>query len=134
MKSALVAVERIERAILVLRGHKVMLDSDLAELYGVETKVLLQAVKRNLDRFPKEFMLRLSTAEFAALRSQFVTSNPGRGGPPLRPLRVYRARRGHVVLGAQQPERHRRQHRDQSRLRAIAFDPRLEQRACPPPR
>ena len=73
--------ERIERAILVLRGHKVMLDSGLADLYEVPTKVLLQAVKRNLERFPADFMFRLTNQEVAALRSQFVTSNEsGRGG------------------------------------------------------
>lgn len=57
-----------------------MLDADLAELYGVQTKVLLQAVKRNETRFPPDFMFRLDDEEFAALRSQFVTSKPGRGG------------------------------------------------------
>lgn len=57
-----------------------MLDADLAELYGVQTKVLLQAVKRNEARFPPDFMFRLDDEEFAALRSQFVTSKPGRGG------------------------------------------------------
>jgi hypothetical protein len=81
MKVATVAVERIERAILVPRGHKVMLDSDLAALYEVPTKVLLQAVKRNLERFPQDFMFQLNAEEFQRLRSQFVTSNvPGRGG------------------------------------------------------
>lgn len=57
-----------------------MLDADLAELYGVQTKVLVQAVKRNLTRFPQDFMFQLSTDEFTALRSQTVTSNTGRGG------------------------------------------------------
>jgi len=81
MKVAPVALERIERAILVLRGHKVMLDSDLAALYEVPTKVLLQAVKRNLERFPRDFMFQVSADEFHRLRSQSVTSNaPGRGG------------------------------------------------------
>ena len=73
--TTLVAVERITQSILMLRGHKVMLDADLAAMYGVETKALLQAVKRNLDRFPKDFMLQLTTDEWAALRSQFVTSS-----------------------------------------------------------
>lgn len=63
------------------RDQRVMLDADLAELYGVQTKVLVQAVKRNLSRFPEDFMFQLSAQEFAALRSQFVTSNTGgRGG------------------------------------------------------
>ena len=66
--------------ILALREQRVMLDSDLADLYGVQTKVLVQAVKRNLARFPTDFMFQLSAEEFAALRSQAVTSNTGRGG------------------------------------------------------
>jgi hypothetical protein len=70
--------------ILSLREQRVMLDADLAELYGVQTKVLVQAVKRNLIRFPEDFMFQLSADEFAALRSQLVTSNAsqplGRGG------------------------------------------------------
>jgi len=106
--TALIPAERIERRILLLRGEKVMLDSDLAELYGVETKALNQAVKRNVDRFPGDFMFQLSADETEAiLRSQFVTSNvknddsaneikgalrsqmvtskPGRGGRRYRP-------------------------------------------------
>jgi hypothetical protein len=70
----------ITRAILVLRGQRVLLDTELADLYGVSTKVLLQAVKRNARRFPEDFMMRLTDAEWAALRSQFVTSKAGRGG------------------------------------------------------
>src|SRR6202047_2490760 len=72
--------EHITQSILVFRGHKVLLDEDLAVLYGVATKVLLQAVKRNIGRFPEDFMYQLTAAEWAALRSQFVTSNPQRGG------------------------------------------------------
>jgi hypothetical protein len=78
--TAPVPVERITQSILILRGHKVLLDTDLAALYGVETKVLLQAVKRNLERFPEDFMLQLTTDEWSTLRSQFVTSNVSRGG------------------------------------------------------
>lgn len=77
---SLVSVERIEQAILVIRGVKVMLDATLAELYQVETRALVQAVQRNLDRFPDDFMFQLSKAEFESLRSQSVMSNPGRGG------------------------------------------------------
>jgi hypothetical protein len=74
-KSTLIPAERIERRILILRGEKVMLDSDLAELYGVETKALNQAVQRNIERFPEDFMFRLSTEEFEIiLKSQIVTS------------------------------------------------------------
>lgn len=63
-----------------IRNQKVMLDSDLAELYGVETKVLNQAVKRNTDRFPQDFMFQLTDIEWNSLRSQIVTSKNGRGG------------------------------------------------------
>jgi len=82
---ALISAGQIERKILLIRGQKVMLDSDLAELYGVSTKVLNQAVKRNRARFPDDFMFQLSAAESAALRSQFVTSK-GRGGRQYRPF------------------------------------------------
>jgi hypothetical protein len=75
----LVPSERIEQAILVIRGQKVMLDADLAGLYGVETKVLNRAVRRNLARFPEDFMFQLAKEEVEALRFQFGTSN-GRGG------------------------------------------------------
>jgi phage regulator Rha-like protein len=77
----IVPVERIHRYIYLLRGEKVMLDEDLAELYEVETRVLVQAVKRNIRRFPAEFMFQLTQEEFQCLRSQSVISNsPGRGG------------------------------------------------------
>lgn len=76
---SLVRIERIEQAILLIRGHKVMLDSDLAELYGVEVRALVQAVKRNIDRFPEDFMLQLTAKEHEALRSQTVTLKAGRG-------------------------------------------------------
>ena len=59
-----VPVERITGSILVLRGHRVLLDSNLADLYGVATKVLLQAVKRNMQRFPEDFMMQLTAAEW----------------------------------------------------------------------
>lgn len=74
------SVETIENKILVLRGQKVMLDADLAELYGVKTKVFIQAVKRNIERFPADFMFQLNNQEVSILRSQIVTSNDGRGG------------------------------------------------------
>jgi len=61
-----------------------MLDADLAELYGVETRVLVQVVKRNVNRFPKDFMFQLSDEETKLLRSQIVISNRGRGGRRLR--------------------------------------------------
>ncbi len=73
-------VQVIHNMIYDLRGEKVMLDFDLAELYEVETKVFKQAVKRNIENFPKDFMFTLTQKEFASLRSQIVTSNIGRGG------------------------------------------------------
>ena len=87
--SPLIPVERIQRAIYLIRGEKVMLDSDLAVLYGVSTKVLNRAVKRNANRFPEDFMVQLSAEELEALRCQIGTSNTsapaahsglGRGG------------------------------------------------------
>ena len=66
--------ETIERAILLIRDEKVMLDADLAALYGVATRVLIQAVKRNAERFPPDFMFQLTKEEVDLLRSQFVTS------------------------------------------------------------
>ena len=68
-----VVKEVIERKILFVRGQKVMLDADLAELYGVETRILIQAVKRNIRRFPVDFMFQLKNQEVVALRSQSVT-------------------------------------------------------------
>ncbi|MBI5969793.1 MAG: ORF6N domain-containing protein [Deltaproteobacteria bacterium] len=76
---ALVSIEVIEKKILVIRGEKVMLDSDLAGLYEVPVKVLNQAVKRNIGRFPADFMFQLSKEEDDSLRSQFVTLKKGRG-------------------------------------------------------
>ena len=76
---SLVPAERIEQRILLIRGQKAMLDTDLAALYGAPTKRLNEQVKRNLDRFPKDFMFQLTRAEYEALRSQFATLKPGRG-------------------------------------------------------
>jgi hypothetical protein len=74
---SLVPVKRIEQQILLIRGHKVMLSSDLAALYGVEPRVLVQAVKRNIERFPEDFMFQLTREEFHILKSQIVTSSWG---------------------------------------------------------
>lgn len=74
-----IPVETIERKILLIRGEKVMLDAYLAELYGVETRVLNQAVRRNITRFPEDFMFQLSKEEDESLRSQIVILNRGRG-------------------------------------------------------
>jgi ORF6N domain len=76
----LITAPAIEKQILVVRERQVMLDEDLADLYGVETRVLVQQVKRNAKRLPTDFMFQLTKAEAEALRSQIVTSNEGRGG------------------------------------------------------
>ena len=85
-KISSIPAERIEKAIYLFRGQKVMLDRDLASLYGVETKALKQAVKRNAKRFPDDFAFVLDREEFANWRSQFVTSKADRMGlryPPM---------------------------------------------------
>ncbi|MGD0058839.1 MAG: ORF6N domain-containing protein [Verrucomicrobiia bacterium] len=82
---AIVPVERIERMIYFIRGQKVMLDSDLAEIYGVTTKRLNEQVGRNADRFPPDFAFQLTRQEVANLRSQIATSKAGRGGRRYQP-------------------------------------------------
>jgi regulator of replication initiation timing len=78
--------EIVMNKIYIIRNHKVMLDRDLAELYHIETKVLKQSVKRNIDIFPEHFMFELTELEFEILRSQFVTSKDGRGGARYLPM------------------------------------------------
>lgn len=78
-QNSLVPVESIAQSILLMRGQKVILDTDLAALYGVTTKRFNEQVRRNLERFPADFMFQLSEAEWASLRSQFATLKPGRG-------------------------------------------------------
>ena len=79
-KEPMIPVERIEQSIYLIRRLKVMLDRDLAALYGVETRVLKQAVRRHADRFPDDFMFILIGKEFSNWRSQFVTSNSDKMG------------------------------------------------------
>ena len=82
-EKSLIPVERIEKRILLIRGEKVMLDKDLAELYGVNTGALNRAVKRHNDRFPQDFMFQLTKEELENLRCQFGTSSwGGRRYPP----------------------------------------------------
>jgi hypothetical protein len=83
---ALIPEKRILSIILVIRGKKVILDSDLATLYGVETRRLNEQVRRNIDKFPEDFMFQLAKEEFTNLKSQIATSSSGWGGrrkPPL---------------------------------------------------
>jgi hypothetical protein len=80
MMNELILQGEIGERIFTLRGKEVMLDRDLAELYQVETRILNQAVKRNIERFPQDFMFQLSKNEFESLKSQFVTSSLTHGG------------------------------------------------------
>ena len=84
--TSIVPTESIVSKILFFRGEKVLLDRDLADLYGVETKVLKQAVRRNIKRFPDDFMFELTNEEFKNWRSQFVTSNGHKMGLRYRPM------------------------------------------------
>ncbi len=78
-KGELLSSQAVDLRVKVVRGEKVILDADLADLYGVEAKVLNQAVRRNRDRFPDDFMFQLTVEEVESLRSQFVTLKKGRG-------------------------------------------------------
>ena len=109
MKTASVTIARIENRILLIRGQKVLLDTDLAELYGVPTKVLVQAVKRNLERFPEDFMLQLTDAEFS-FEVTICDLKARARWPALRAIRFHRAGSGHALVSALQSPSHRRQH------------------------
>ena len=85
-ENAIVPVERIERVIMMIRKHKVILDADLAEFYGVETRRLNEQVRRNIDRFPEDFAFQLTAKEFGHLKSQFATSSGRWGGKRKLPL------------------------------------------------
>ena len=88
-RRALVPIEVIEKKILFINGQKVLLDSDLAALYGVTTKRLNEQVRRNLKRFPADFMCQLSPEEFESLRSHFATLNKSRGKHTKYPPHVF---------------------------------------------
>lgn len=79
-------IQNIEKMIYVVRGQNVMLDSDLAKLYAIETKVLNRSVRRNIKRFPEDFMFQLNDSEFESLKCQFGTSKTSRGGKQKLPL------------------------------------------------
>jgi phage regulator Rha-like protein len=83
--ASIIPIEIIENKIYVIRGQKVMLDSDLAMLYEVETKILNKAVKRNIDRFPKDFMFQVTDEEWEILRFQIGTSKESKGGRRFKP-------------------------------------------------
>lgn len=79
-------IEQIQNMIYIVRGQRVMLDSDLAGLYGVETRRLNEQVRRNIDRFPDDFMFQVTSEEYEVLKSQIATSKRGRGGKQKQPL------------------------------------------------
>jgi hypothetical protein len=81
-----VNLEQINNMIYLIRGQKVILDSDLAELYEVDTKKLNRQVRRNISRFPDDFMFQLSSSEYESLKCQIGTSKTGRGGKQKQPL------------------------------------------------
>ena len=85
-ETAIVTLDQVERSIYLIRGQKVMLDSELAELYGVTTGRMNEQVRRNIERFPDDFMLQLTRDEFDNLISQFATSSSGWGGRRNLPL------------------------------------------------
>ena len=121
---ARVDAEMIQRAVLRIRGQNVMLDSDLATLYRVDVKVLNQAVKRNRQRFPPDFMFQMNAREAAPLRSQIVTANPASDAA----IRVHRTGRGHVIERVTKPAGRPRQHRNHARVRAAAPHARRKRR------
>jgi hypothetical protein len=121
-KESLVPVEQIERYILLIRGEKVILDADLAALYGVTTKVLVQAVKRHQKRFPADFMFH--STEPGGVRPLEVTicDLKSMGRAALTSIRLYGARRGYVIQRSQQPQGHPGEHRDHAGLYPAAPD------------
>ena len=125
--------ESIEDTILLIRGKKVILDHDLARLYGVATKVLNQAVKRNLDRFPEDFMFQLTKAEteewqrLKRLRSQIVTLKKTRGTTYQVPtIRFYRAWNPNALKRAKVAARGSSKHPNHAHVRQVAPDACIE--------
>lgn len=95
----------IQDKIYEIRGQRVMLDRDLAEMYGVTTSALNQSVKRNAQRFPEEFMFRISKTEWENMSSQFVTTSRTKTTKNVFSLRFYRTRGGHAFISTQNPYR-----------------------------
>jgi hypothetical protein len=122
-----VPIESITARIVVVRGAKVLLDADLAALYGVQTRARVQAIKRNLDRFPGDFMFRLSSQEAMRLRSQDVISSSSHGGRRYPPYAFTEQGVAMLFFGAQQHTGRSREHRDHACVRQVAGDTRHEQ-------
>jgi hypothetical protein len=123
--NSIVTREAIESKIFLIRGQKVMLDSDLAELYGVEVKHLKRQVRRNLDRFPADFMFQLSQEHYDSLREPFWHLKKRRTFE-ISALRFYGTRRGHAVQRTQQQEGRSSKHSDYASIRQAPGDDRNE--------
>lgn len=113
----LIPLPAIQKRIVVVRKRHVMVDEDLAELYGVQTGRLIQQVKRNIDRFPSDFMFKLTKDEAAALEIAICNLKRRARRTSLRPLRLHRARRGNAVRRSPKSHGGRRQHRDHAGVR-----------------
>jgi hypothetical protein len=126
-----ISLQPIERHIHLIRGQKVMLDADLAALYGVSTSALNQAVRRNIERFPEDFAFHHSQEELANWRSQTVTSNPAAKMALRRPPYAF-TQEGVAMLfvGAAQRTRRADEHPHHAHLRPLARDDRGEQKPC----
>ncbi len=116
---AIVPFERIERQIYLIRGEKVMLDSDLAGLYQVSTKNLNRAVTRNPERFPEEFMFQITMEEREGLRFQIGTSNKGRGGRRVSAVCFHRARGDDAFVRVKQRTSRADEYSHRSRVREV---------------
>lgn len=116
--SKIVPIERITHVIVLLRGHKVMLDADLAALYGVETRALIQAVKRNADRFPADFMISLTTRGRVSKITNCDLKEEPRSAPEVPPLRFHGAGDRDALIGSTQPSSGSGQHRNHAGIRA----------------
>jgi ORF6N domain len=117
--------EHITQVILVFRGHKVLLDEDLAALYGVQTGALVQAVKRNSSRFPADFMFQLTAAEWTMLRSRIVIPTSSRGGrrcAPVVAIGLLRLRRRSPTANAAREGRHPMLRRTRATRRSTTAD------------
>jgi hypothetical protein len=125
-----IPVERIANQIYLIRGEKVMLDSDLAELYAVPTSALNQQVTRNLDRFPDDFAFRITAEEFDSLMSQTVISNDGRGGRRKLPM-VFTEQGAAMLSSDLRSKRASGERRDHANLRQTAGDSRDTPRRRP---
>ena len=131
-KTNLLSIEKIEKAIYFIRGEKVMLDRDLASLYDVSTGALNQAVRRNRDRFPADFMFQLTSAEVAEMNlSQIVIGSEKHRDPRLRPY-AFTEQGVAMLSSATQQACDHGQHRHYARVRETPTDLRVQRRTCSP--